>query len=511
MNLLTAVELLLNIVAYMYFPGKEGIGFMMAGGQKEIELFEMDLLEQFRAFISKENLFSAKDTLLLAVSGGVDSVVLCELCQQAGYDFVIAHCNFKLRGEESNRDETFVKALGEKYNKLVLVKCFETDEYARQNKVSIQVAARELRYAWFFELVGSRESIVDSQFTEPGLTPDASRLTAKSSRLPTKILTAHHLDDNIETLLMNFFKGTGIAGLRGMLPNQGKIVRPLLFEKKETLQQFAIENKLSWMEDSSNQSDKYSRNYFRNQFIPILKNIYPAAENNLAHNLQRFRDIELLYQQAIDLHKKKLLEHKGNEIHIPVLKLKKARPQISVVYEIIRDFGFSADQAIEAIGLLNSETGKYIQSATHRIIKNRNWLVISPVNSLDAATILIENGEKKVLFEAGILKLNSMTGDHNKIPNSGSGAEAFLDAREIVFPLLLRKWKTGDYFYPLGMQKKKKLARFFIDQKLSKTDKEKIWVLESNKKIIWIPGLRIDDRFKLTPGTRSILHLQLEN
>jgi len=495
----------------------EAIGFMMAGGQKEIELFEMNLLEQFRAFISKENLFSAKDTLLLAVSGGVDSVVLCELCQQAGYDFVIAHCNFKLRGEESNRDETFVKALGEKYNKLVLVKCFETDEYARQNKVSIQVAARELRYAWFSEVVGSRESIVESQAAQaddvnhsPFTTHD-SLLPTKDSRLPTMILTAHHLDDNIETLLMNFFKGTGIAGLRGMLPRQGKIVRPLLFAKKETLQQFATENKLSWVEDSSNQSDKYSRNYFRNQFIPILKNIYPAAENNLAHNLQRFRDIELLYQQAIDLHKKKLLEHKGNEIHIPVLKLKKARPQISVVYEIIRDFGFSADQAIEAIGLLNSETGKYIQSATHRIIKNRNWLVISPVNSLDAATILIENGEKKVLFEAGILKLNSMTGDHNKIPNSGSGAEAFLDAREIVFPLLLRKWKTGDYFYPLGMQKKKKLARFFIDQKLSKTDKEKIWVLESNKKIIWIPGLRIDDRFKLTPGTRSILHLQLEN
>jgi len=470
----------------------------------------MNLLQKFKEFIQLEHLFSSKDVLLLAVSGGIDSIVLCELCKQAGYDFVIAHCNFQLRGKESDSDEAFVRMLGGKYNKTVLVKRFETNEYALQHKVSIQVAARELRYSWFFELVGSPQSIVNSQSAQT-VGASHSPLTTHASRLTTHVVTAHHLDDNIETLLMNFFKGTGVAGLRGMLPKQGKIVRPLLFAKKEMLLQFATENKLSWVEDSSNQSDKYTRNYFRNQFIPLLKDIYPGAENNLAHNLQRFRDIELLYQQAIDLHKKKLLEYKGNEIHMPVLKLKKAVPQISIVYEIARDYGFSADQAMEAIGLLDSETGKYIQSATHRIIKNRNWLIISPVNSLNAGIILIEPGEKKVLFEAGVLKLDSLVGCHDKIGSSRSAAEAFLDAGDIVFPLLLRKWKAGDYFYPLGMQKKKKLSRFFIDQKLSKTDKEKIWVLESNKKIIWIPGLRIDDRFKLTAGTQSILHLQLES
>jgi tRNA(Ile)-lysidine synthase len=476
-------------------------------------IVHMDLLEKFKAFIQQENLFPVKDTLLLAVSGGVDSVVLCELCQQAGYDFVIAHCNFQLRGEESNRDETLAKTLGEKYNKEVLVKRFETEEYALQNKVSIQVAARELRYSWFGELIGSRESVVDSPPLTAGalcLTAPESRVLTPDSRLPTKIATAHHLDDNIETLLMNFFKGTGIAGLRGILPKHGKIVRPLLFAKKEILQQFAMENKLSWAEDSSNQSDKYTRNYFRHQLIPLLKNLYPGAENNLSNNLQRFRDIELLYQQAIALHKKKLLEYKGSEIHIPVPKLKKAVPLVSVVYEIIKDYGFSAGQATEAIGLLDSETGKYIQSATHRIIKNRHWIIISPVNNSTAGITVIEAGTKEVLFDESILRLAPLDVRPDRIFTAHSIAESFVDSREIVFPLLLRKWKTGDYFYPLGMQKKKKLSRFFIDLKLSKADKEKIWILESNKKIIWVVGLRIDERFKITPGTKSVLHLQLD-
>jgi tRNA(Ile)-lysidine synthase len=465
----------------------------------------MDLLQKFQQYIAQENLFSAKDTLLLAVSGGIDSVVLCELCRRADYDFVIAHCNFQLREAESERDEQFVRQLAKEYGKRVLVKRFDTQLYAKENKVSIQVAARELRYDWFYSITDRREPVVSSDASR--LTPHASGLSPDASRLPSHVLTAHHLDDNIETLLMNFFKGTGIAGLRGMLPKQGKIIRPLLFAGKDAIKQFAAAHALAWVEDSSNQLDKYARNYLRNQLIPMVKNIYPEAENNLAHSLQRFKEIEMLYRQSIDQHKKKLLENKGNEVHIPVLKLQKTVPLHSVVYEIIKDYGFSARQVEEVIGLLESETGRQLSSETHRIIKNRSWLIISPAKTLEADNILVE-APGLVEFAIGHLKLVFHVKVPEQIPDAGN--TALLDAGGIAFPLLLRKWKTGDYFYPLGMRKKKKLSRFFIDQKLSKTAKENIWVLESNKKILWVVGHRIDDRFKITPQTKTTLQLTLK-
>lgn len=489
----------------------------------------MSLLQKFQQYIAQENLFSSKDTLLLAVSGGIDSVVLCELCQQAGYDFVMAHCNFQLRGGESERDEQFVRQLGVKYGRQVLVKRFDTEAYATKNKISIQVAARELRYAWFFSIVGSRESGVDSRESivgsqESGVESQesvvgsqesentaaashASRLTPDASRLTCHVLTAHHLDDNIETLLMNFFKGTGIAGLRGMLPKQGNITRPLLFAGKDAIKAFAADHALAWVEDSSNWQDKYTRNYFRHQLIPLVKNVYPEAENNLAHNLQRFKEIEILYRQSVDLHKKKLLEYRGNEVHIPVLKLKKAIPLHSVVYEIIKDYGFGARMVEEVISLLEGATGTQTISETHRIIRNRSWLIISPAKTLEACNIPVE-APGLVEFALGHLKLVSHVTIPRQIPDDGN--TALLDAADISFPLLLRQWKTGDYFYPLGMRKKKKLSRFFIDQKLSKTAKENTWVLESNKKIIWVVGHRIDDRFKITPQTKHALQLTLK-
>ncbi len=472
----------------------------------------MNLLSSFQQFIEQEQLFSPKDRLLLAVSGGIDSVVLCELCHQAGYDFVIAHCNFQLRGEESDADEVFVKSIGKKYDKPVLVKRFDTSAYAAQHKVSIQVAARELRYEWFDrETSGGNREGVDTHLTvhthASRLTPHDSRLPSHDSRLPSHVVTAHHLNDNIETMLMNFFKGTGIVGIRGMLTKHGKIVRPLLFVRKEALQQFATDNQLSWREDSSNQSDKYARNYFRNQLIPLVKNVYPEAENNLANNLQRFKEIELLYQQSVGEHKKKLLEYKGNEVHIPVLKLKKTQPLKTIVYEIIKDYHFGTEQLTGVIALLESETGKYVQSSTHRIIRNRNWLIISANAPTETSHIVID-GPGKV--ELGIGNLELVLRPNLPASISNSPYTAFLDAANIQFPLLVRKWKTGDYFYPLGMPKKKKLGRFFIDLKLSKTAKEKIWVLEMDKKILWVIGYRIDDRFKLTASTQQVLQIQSE-
>jgi tRNA(Ile)-lysidine synthase len=321
------------------------------------------------------------------------------------------------------------------------------------------------------------------------------------------ILTAHHANDNIETLLINFFKGTGISGLRGILPKHGNIIRPLLFAKKEELIEFAKENNLSYVEDSSNVSDKYTRNYFRNQLIPSVQKVFPQVEDNLLNNIQRFKDIETLYQQSIQLHKKKLLEKKGEEIHIPVLKLFKSDPLPTIVYEIIKDFGFTSNQTEDVIKLLNSDSGKYVQSHTHKIIKNRNWLIITSSLTTVAENILIEEEDKVVEFLNGKLEMKQISAAGYKL--SGSERIAQLDSDKIKFPLLLRKWKQGDYFYPLGMKKKKKLSRFFIDQKLSLTEKENIWVLEMNKKIIWIVGKRIDERFKITPKTKNILKISL--
>src|SRR5690242_17781807 len=276
----------------------------------------MSLLKVFIQNIQQQSLFQKNDLLLLAVSGGADSVALCELCFQAGFQFEIAHCNFQLRGEESERDEKFVCQLGEKYWTKVFVKKFDTKEYAKENRISIQVAARKLRYEWFDELIRAQSNANSTLMNV----------------VPRFIVTAHHANDNIETLLMNFFKGTGIKGLQGILQKQGKIIRPLLFAKKEEILSFLKGNNLEFVEDSSNLSDKYTRNFFRNQLIPQIQNIFPKVEDNLINNIERFGEIEKLYRQAIELHRENLVEQKGNEILIPVLKLLKAKPLNTIIY-----------------------------------------------------------------------------------------------------------------------------------------------------------------------------------
>lgn len=454
----------------------------------------MPLLKKFTNYIIDKNLFQKKDRLIVAVSGGVDSVVLCELCYQAGFHFEMAHCNFQLRGQESQRDEQFVQSLGEKYKTKVFVKKFDTEQYVRENKVSIQVAARELRYEWFSELMtNDKNAELKSQNSK-----------IKSQHL-TYLLTAHHANDNIETLLINFFKGTGIKGLRGILPKQQHLIRPLLFATRKEIESFAKENNLQFVEDSSNLTDKYTRNYFRHQVIPLVEKVFPHTEANLLDNVERFNDIDVLYRQAMNVHKKKLMEFYKNEVHIPVLKLLKSKPLTTIVFEIVKDYGFTPAQTQEVIHLLKSESGKYISSSTHKIIKNRNWIIILPINTTEANTILIEETDEKIQFEKGTLEIKKINNDNIPIPSSNS--TTVLDSKEIIFPLLLRKWKQGDYFYPLGMNKKKKLSRFFIDQKLSVADKENIWVIESNKKILWIIGHRIDDRFKITERTKQVIKI----
>lgn len=438
--------------------------------------------------MATEKLFSSGDHLLLAVSGGLDSVVLTDIIYKLGFSFSVAHCNFSLRGDESNRDEDFVKQLSRLYKVSFYTKKFDTKGYATVNKCSIQEAARNLRYDWFESLI--------------------NEMNLPKGKQNIRLLTAHHLDDNIETLLMNFFKGTGIAGLRSMLPLTNKVRRPLLFARRGDLENYATAAGISWVEDSSNLADKYSRNFFRHQLIPLVEQVYPQALNNLADNLHRFRDIEKLYQLSVDRLTKSLIVEKGDELHIPVEKIRLSPAIKTIVFEIIRPFGFSAPQSDEVLKLLDSQTGKYILSGTHRILKNRNWLIISPIELSEKSAYIIEEIPAEINFPIGRLSIRESTPGDKEIKQADNMI-AFLDASDIVFPLILRKWKMGDYFYPLGMRKKKKIARFLIDLKKSKGEKENTWVLESAKRIIWIVGLRIDDRFKIIPSSSIIYTMEL--
>jgi len=441
----------------------------------------MKLLSAFTDSLRKHHTTNRK--VLLAVSGGVDSVVLCELSKQAGLAFSIAHCNFGLRGEESDRDEAFVRGLGERYGVAVFVAAFNTSEYAAEKRLSTQEAARELRYAWFDKL---RE--------ENGF--DAT-------------LLAHHADDNIETLLMNFFRGTGLEGLAGMPEEKigHRCFRPMLAMRRSEIEAYASANQLSWVEDSSNSSNKYTRNFFRNEIIPQLKTVFPKVEENLLNNIKRLRETTALYNGMIESLKKKVCEVKGEEVHIPVLKLMKYK-DTSLIYEVIRDFGFSEKMVEEVIKLADADSGKYIMNEKFRIIRHRAWFIIAP-SATTAQTFVIDREQEVVQFGDQQLRIKQTQIEGFKLSKDQMVAQ--LDAKELQFPLVLRKWKAGDYFYPLGMRKKKKLARFFIDQKLSKTEKEKVWVVESHKRIIWIVGNRIDDRFKITDATKEVLHISLSS
>jgi tRNA(Ile)-lysidine synthase len=273
---------------------------------------------------------------------------------------------------------------------------------------------------------------------------------------------------------------------------------------------FAKEQSLSFVEDSSNQSSKYTRNLFRNEIIPLIGKVYPQVTDNLQDNIFRFREIEKLYRFSVDDLKKKICKTKGNELHIPVRKLLSFQNR-ALIFEIIAVYGFNEKQVDEVLKLAESESGRYIQSPanTYRLIRHRHWFIISPVQSTESETIIIEEKDKAIAFTGGSLRLSASSHLAGAKPVA-SAASATLDAKTISFPLLLRKCRQGDYFYPLGMKKKKKLSRFFIDQKLSKSEKEGIWVIEMNKKIVWVVGMRIDERYKVTSATEKVLEITIK-
>lgn len=434
------------------------------------------MLSQFTDFFI-ENKIPAKARFLVGVSGGIDSVVLAHLCKKNGFEFAIGHCNFHLREEESNRDEKFVRELAKLYQVELFVENFDTTTFAAENKLSVQEAARDLRYQFF------------------------ARICSENGFDYTML--AHHADDNIETLLMNFCRGTGIKGLKGIPAVSKKQViflRPLLGARRAEIVECARINELVWAEDSSNESIKYTRNYFRHEVIPAISKVYPSVEANIIDNAERFRKIDNFYSRAIEQTKKDITVYLDGEARIAVKKLLPFA-STSLIYEIISSYGFGEKQVPDFLNLLNGQSGRFIENAKYQLIRHDKWIIFS-LRSPEASVVTIGENESAIEFAYGSLVMEKL--EKTDFRMDPSPHIAFADARHIEFPLVLRKWKQGDYFYPLGMPKKKKLARFLIDTKLSKNKKDDVWVLESNKRIVWVVGMRIDHRFRIQESTMQL-------
>ncbi|MFK7907866.1 MAG: tRNA lysidine(34) synthetase TilS [Chitinophagales bacterium] len=441
------------------------------------------MLNKFLQYIAEKHLLQKNDRILLAISGGIDSVVLCDVLHQAGFEVGLAHCNFSLRGEASDGDEIFVQELGKKCGMAVYTTRFNTQEYATEHKQSIQMAARELRYDWLEQI----RSEQDYKF----------------------IATAHHQNDLAETMLYNLTKGTGIAGLHGILPKYGKIVRPILFADKSDIAAYCKKHSLSFRADASNADTKYTRNKIRHLVIPTLKEINPKVVQTFYENAQRFIEVEQIYREGIQAYGKKLLEHKKHDTFISIAKLQKIPSVRTVLYELLKVYGFNAAQTDQIIGAFEAEAGKIFYSDTHQIIKDRKHFILSEKNSRDSGFALIQRGQTEVHKADLSLQISELDAENFDIPKDAH--IACLDVDKMEFPLILRRWKDGDYFYPLGMKrKKKKLSRFFTDLKISRTDKERIWVLTDNRKhILWVVGRRPDERFKITHKTKHIVKISI--
>ncbi len=438
------------------------------------------MLEKFKKYISEKNLFSSNERILLAVSGGIDSVVMCELFHLAKYNFSIAHCNFQLRAKESEEDEKFVKKLAEKYDAKVFSKKIKTSEYATEKGISIQMAARELRYEWFEKI--RKENGLES------------------------IAIATHLDDEIETILINFTRGTGIAGLHGIFPKRGKIIRPLLFATRKEIVEFAAEKKLRWREDSSNFSHDYVRNKIRHKIIPVLKEINPNLEKTFLENIEKIRGAEEIFHQQIEEKRKKNFIYEKDKIKIPIDKLLQLFPLKTYLFEFLKPFGFNETVVEEITFSLGNQSGKFFFSETHCILKDRKYLLLKNnpkrvQNPFGVEQAIIYENTKRIKSPQS---LQFLIADKKKFRIIKNEKTACLDYNKLKFPLVLRQWENGDSFVPLGMTGRKKVSDFLIDKKISLEEKNKVFVLISSGNIAWVVGHRIDDRFKITEKTKKI-------
>lgn len=438
------------------------------------------MLERFRQFIGERHPFREKDKVLLAVSGGVDSVVMAHLFARAGFDFAIAHCNFQLRGEESNADELFVGKLAAELNVNFFSKRFDTEAAATAG-VSIQMAARQLRYEWLEKLRA------DNGFHF--------------------IATAHHLDDSIETAVHNFIRGTGVSGLRGILPRSGKLIRPMLFARKEEITAFARSEGIAHREDRSNLESKYTRNRIRHQVLPLLRELNPGFDHSMMESARYHLDTEIIQKQVIGKVRRRLLTQRHNEWFIPILALKKIEWKRTALYEVLKDFGFNIEQVDDIIRHLDSQPGKQFETTDYRLIKDRRFLIITPREAGRPTWVHINADDEMIHAEGLTLRCFKQPVAGYSIDPSPQVAS--VDHDQLTFPLTLRRWKRGDYFFPFGMKGKKKVSKYFKDEKIPVTEKDRVWILLSGDRVVWIVGYRLDNRFGVSDKTKSVYRLEV--
>ncbi|MFI5162489.1 MAG: tRNA lysidine(34) synthetase TilS [Sphingobacteriales bacterium] len=439
-------------------------------------------IKRFQDFIEQNKLFGPTDKILAAVSGGMDSVLMARLLKAAGFNFGIAHCNFQLRGDEADADEAFVYSLVSELDVPIHSIKFDTKKHAADRKISIQMAARDLRYQWFREI--SQQYGYDA------------------------IALAHHQNDAIETILLNLTRGTGIAGMHGILPQNGNLVRPLLFLTRDEIADIIKTEHFKYVEDSSNSSTKYARNKLRLEVIPKLKELNPALEDTFEHNLKHFRGLEILLEEKLIGLRKDMFTFHNDEIHIPIGDIKKLNPQQLLLFGLLQEYGFNETTINDLISALDKHSGRVFESTGYTLVVDRQNLILSKKqNEPTAIKISISDHEAHY----GPYKLNFLHDDSPLIIKDNPLA-ASVDTEMLIYPLTVRSWQQSDYFYPLGMKLKKKLSDFFIGQKVPLNEKKQIPLLvNGNGDIIWIGGYRPDNRYKVSAKTKKVTIFELVN
>ncbi len=439
------------------------------------------MLTQFNQFIVDKLLFQPDDRLLVAVSGGVDSVVLCHLLFCFHQKFAIAHCNFGLRAADSDADEAFVKKLGLKYQVPCYSKKMKPQQYCETHQCSIQMAARALRYEWFQEL------ILENNFQY--------------------LATAHHLNDSLETALLNLTKGTGIAGVRGILPKTNNIVRPLLFASKETIVQYAESQNLTWREDVSNATTKYQRNLLRHEVVPVLKQINPNLETTFAHTLERLQATEQIFQKYIAQIRQQYLKMEDDVTVIDTTNIAYESHYSMLLFELLKEFSFTWADA-EAIAESNNDGVKHFFATNYKLLKYQNQLRIYAVTEVENFTEqLIALGDTVCRY--GNYSIELSYPEPKQIDFTSHTNEAFFDIDLLQFPLMIRPWHPGDRFQPSGMKGLKKISDYLIDEKIPLDKKEKVWVLLSGETIVWVVGMRAAHVARIGNTTTRVMKFKL--
>ena len=441
------------------------------------------MLDQFQLYINRYNLIAEGEKVILALSGGVDSMVLADLLLKTKVEFVAAHCNFHLRGHESDGDDWFVRKFAEKRGIQCFVKHFETEKYAAKYGISIEMAARDLRYAWFEQL---RQQLGYD-----------------------KIAVAHHADDQAETFFINLWRGAGLNGLKGMKPQNGVVIRPLLWASREQIHQYAIENQILWREDHTNAENLYLRNKIRNQLLPTFDELQPEARQGLYKSLEHLSSENELYRELLKEKLAQIVEHDG-DVQIVKVPEPVERPPYSfqLLFEWLRQYGFNTDQCHFIYDAMGSGIGNKYFSPTHQLVIGRNELQLSEIKAIEDAGVQIGVGEKAINSPLHLCfsKLEKTT----DFVIDKSPEVAQLDFDKLKFPLTLRHWRHGDRFHPLGMKGSKLLSDFFVDQKFTGFQKQNVWLLVSaDDDILWVVGHRIDDRFKVEKGTKTVFSCRL--